>query len=182
MKIGIVLGSVRDERRGESVARWVAEQAAERGGATFELIDVRSFDLPILDDATQPSSRGGTYPDSRVQAWADKVAAQDGYIFVTPEYNHGVPGAFKNAIDHLGQELNPKPVAFVSYGAEGGVRAVEAWRLVVANFNMFDIRTQISLNLFSEFDGNQAKPNERRPEEFASLLDSLISIATKLSA
>ena len=182
MKIGIVLGSVRDGRAGESVAQWVIDQAAKRDDATFELIDVRSFDLPIVDDAQVPASRGGKYPGENVQAFADRMAAQNGFIFVTAEYNHGVPGAFKNAIDHLGPELNTKPVAFVSYGAESGVRAVEQWRPIVANFNMFDIRAQVPLNLFTEFDENGVKPNERRPDELTALFDSLIPIARKLAS
>lgn len=182
MKIGIVLGSIREGRKGLSVAQWVADQAVQRTDATYELIDLRSFDLPLLDDAQVPATRKGKYDNQRVQAWADKLAEQDGYVFVTAEYNHNIPGAFKNAIDHLGPELNTKPVAFVSYGAEGGVRAVEAWRLAVANFNMFDVRNQVSLNLFSEFDDDGVKPNERRPEELSELFAMVVKIAGKLAS
>ncbi|WP_331715971.1 NADPH-dependent FMN reductase [Tessaracoccus coleopterorum] len=73
-----------------------------------------------MTDSVIPAARGGVYPDARVQAFADAMDAFDGYIVVTPEYNHGIPGGVKNAFDHLGPELNTKPVAFVSYGAERG--------------------------------------------------------------
>lgn len=182
MKIGIVLGSIREGRKGLSVAQWVVDQAAERTDATYELIDLRSFNLPLLDDAQIPATRKGKYDNQNVQAWADKLAEQDGYVFVTAEYNHNIPGAFKNAIDHLGPELNTKPVAFVSYGSESGVRAVEAWRQAVANFNMFDVRNQVSLNLFAEFDDNGVKPNERRGDELSELFDMVVKIAGKLAA
>ncbi len=111
MKIGIVLGSIRDHRKGESVARWVLDNCPAREGVDVEIIDVSGFDLPLLSDETLPAMRGGSYDDPRVQSFADRIASCDGYIFVTAEYNHGIPGAFKNAIDLLGPELFGKPVA-----------------------------------------------------------------------
>lgn len=110
-------------------------------------------------------------------AWSEKIDALDGYVFVTPEYNHSVPGPFKNAFDSLGSEWSDKPVAFVGYGSAGAVRAVEHWRNIVANLSMFDVRNQLDLNLFTEFDDNGAAPNERRPEEMAAIFDDLERIA-----
>jgi len=182
MKIGIVLGSIREERNGTSVATWVRDNAADRADATFEIVDLASFDIPLLTDSVIPAMRGGVYPDARVQAFADAMDAFDGYIVVTPEYNHGIPGGVKNAFDYLSRELDTKPVAFVSYGAERGVRAVEQWRQVVANFNMFDIRAQVTLDLFTDFDGNGVNPAERKAGELSSLLDSLVPMAVKLAA
>ncbi|WP_220492167.1 NADPH-dependent FMN reductase [Propioniciclava sp. MC1683] len=103
MKVGIVLGSVRDGRAGEAVANWVAKGAAGRE-ATYELIDLKAFDVPLLTTNTHPMRAKKSYDDERVQAWSDAIDACDAYIFVTPEYNHGVPGALKNAVDSLGQE------------------------------------------------------------------------------
>lgn len=182
MKVGIIVGSIREGRAGAQVGEWVLETAQAHGGAEFELVDLQKFNVPLFTSATHPAAANRNYDDANVQAWGDKVNEFDAYIFVTAEYNHGVPGAFKNAIDHLGPELNTKPVAFVSYGAESGVRAVEQWRPIVANFNMFDIRAQVPLNLFTEFDENGVKPNERRPDELTALFDSLIPIARKLAS
>ena len=128
MKVGIVLGSVRDGRAGEAVANWVAKGAAGRE-ATYELIDLKAFDVPLLTTNTHPMRAKKSYDDERVQAWSDAIDACDAYIFVTPEYNHGVPGALKNAVDSLGQEWVGKTAALVGYGSVGGVRAIENWRL-----------------------------------------------------
>lgn len=173
MKIGIILGSIREGRSGESVANWVVEQAAKRDGVTYELVDLKSFDVPLLTSATVPGAAQKKYDDERVQRWSAAIDSYDAYVFVTGEYNHGVPGAFKNAFDSLGEEWAEKAVAFVSYGAEGGVRSVEHWRQIVVNFRMYGVRQQISLSLFTEFGENGAQPGERRVDEATQLFDQL---------
>lgn len=173
MKIGIILGSIRQERLGASVARWVVDQAVSREGVDYELIDLKAFDVPLLTSATVPGAANKQYDDERVRNWSTAIDDCDGFVFVTPEYNHGVPGALKNAFDSLGNEWADKAVAFVSYGAEGGVRAVEHWRQIVANFHMYGVRQQISMSLFSEFGPEGVQPAERRADEIATLFDQL---------
>ncbi|MDX2356444.1 NAD(P)H-dependent oxidoreductase [Dietzia sp. PP-33] len=173
MKIGIILGSIREGRNGAAVADWVAAEAASREDATYDLIDLKSFDVPLLTSATVPGAANKQYDDERVTRWSEAVDACDAFIFVTPEYNHGVPGGLKNAFDSLGNEWADKPVAFVSYGADGGVRAVEQWRQIVANFRMFGVRQQVSLSLFTEFGSEGLQPAERRADEIATLFDQL---------
>ena len=173
MKIGIILGSIRQGRSGASVARWVADQAVSREGVDYELIDLKAFDVPLLTSATVPGAANKQYDDERVRNWSTAIDNCDGFVFVTPEYNHGVPGALKNAFDSLGNEWADKAVAFVSYGAEGGVRAVEHWRQIVANFHMYGVRQQISMSLFSEFGPEGVQPAERRADEIATLFDQL---------
>lgn len=182
MKIGIIIGSIRDGRKGESVGRWVLEQAQGRQdeGVDYELLDLRSFDVPLLTSATVPGAAKKQYDSEQVTAWSTAVDACDAFIFVTPEYNHGVPGAFKNAVDSLGGEWMGKPVGFVSYGAESGVRAVEAWRPVVANFQMLDVRQQVSMSTFTEFDDEQVTPNDRRADELGTLLEQLLGLTRKV--
>lgn len=181
MKIGIILGSIREGRAGESVAHWVVEQAAEREGATYELIDLKSFDVPLLTSATVPGAANKQYDDERVTRWSQTIDSYDAFVFVTGEYNHSVPGGFKNAFDSLGEEWADKAVAFVSYGAEGGVRSVEHWRQIVANFRMHGVRQQISLSLFTEFGENGAQPAERRADEIATLFDQLEEAARRFA-
>lgn len=181
MKIGIILGSLREGANGESVANWVVEQAAARDAATYELVELRSFDVPLLTSATVPGAANKQYEDERVTRWSQAIDSYDAYVFATPEYNHGVPGGLKNAFDSLGNEWADKAVAFVSYGAEGGVRAVEHWRQIVANFRMFGVRQQVSLSLFTEFGENGAEPNERRAGEIATLFDQLEEAARRLA-
>jgi len=180
MKIGIIIGSIRDGRTGESVAAWVEEQVAGNTAAGFEVLDLRSFNVPLLTSATVPGAANKKYDSAEVTAWSQAIDACDGFIFVTPEYNHSVPGAFKNAFDSLGTEWAGKAVAFVSYGAESGVRAVEHWRQIVSNFSMGDVRQQVSVNLFAEFGPDGFAPNERRADEFATLLDQLLTLTGKL--
>lgn len=180
MKIGVIIGSIREGRCGASVGEWVMQAATQRPEADYELLDLKSFDVPLLTSATVPGAANKKYDSPQVTAWSKAIDACDGFVFVTPEYNHGVPGGFKNAFDSLGSEWLGKAVGFVSYGAEGGVRSVESWRTIVANFQMVDVRQQVSLQLFGEFDGNQVAPNDRRAGELATLFDQLEAMTAKL--
>ncbi|GAB95475.1 NAD(P)H-dependent FMN reductase [Kineosphaera limosa] len=172
MKIGIIEGSIREGRSGASVAKWVAQQAQGRD-AEYVLLVLADFDVPLLTSPVVPGAAKKQYDSPQVQAWSDAIDSCDGFVFVTPEYNHSVPGAFKNAFDSLGNEWSNKSVGFVSYGAECGVRAVEHWRQIVANFNMIGVRTQVSLSTFAEFDDAQCTPNERRPKELSNLFKAV---------
>ena len=178
MKFGIIIGSIREGRAGESVAQWVKQQADARGGdVTYELVDLNDYNVPLNSSTVVPGAANKQYDDPAVTAWSEKIDALDGYVFVTPEYNHSVPGPFKNAFDSLGSEWSNKPVAFVGYGSAGAVRAVEHWRNIVANLSMFDVRNQLDLSLFTEFDDNGTAPNERRPEEMTAIFDELERLA-----
>lgn len=174
-RIAIIVGSTRPNRNAPAVADWVYKNAQDRTDAEFELVDIADYDLPLLDEPNPPAM--GQYENEHTKKWAEKIASFDGYIFVTPEYNHSVPGPFKNAFDSLGSEWSNKPVAFVGYGSAGAVRAVEHWRNIVANLSMFDVRNQLDLSLFTEFDDNGAAPNERRPEEMTAIFDELERLA-----
>ena len=100
--------------------------------------------------------------------------ACDGYVFVTAEYNHSVPGTMKNAFDSLFGEWAGKPVAFVSYGADGGVRAVEHWRQIVGNLSMTDIRNQVALNIFGEdVENGELAPREHKQAALTRALSDL---------
>ena len=104
--------------------------------AEFELVDIKDFNLPLLDEPVPPSL--GKYSKQHTKKWAAKIASFDGFVFVTPEYNHGISGALKNAIDFLFAEWNNKAAGFVGYGSAGGVRAVEHLRLVMAEVQVAD--------------------------------------------
>jgi NAD(P)H-dependent FMN reductase len=127
-RIAIIIGSTRPGRKAEAIAQWVLDIARKRGDAEYELVDIAEYNLPHLDEAMPPSM--GQYSKAHTKAWAEKIASFDGFVFVTPEYNHSTSGALKNAIDFLYREWNNKAAGFVSYGSAGGVRAVEHLRLV----------------------------------------------------
>lgn len=170
-KIGIILGSIREGRSGEAIANWVKEIADKReSGVEYELLDLKSFNVPLLESATVPGMANGQYDNANVQAWADAIKSCDGFIFVTPEYNHSVPGPFKNAFDSIA-EWQGKTVAFVGYGFSGGVRAVEAWRLAVANFSMHQIRAQVEVNLITDMTDGEFTPADFK----AGLVDSILA-------
>lgn len=180
MTIGIIIGSIREGRAGAAVAQWVSDQVARRDGTRFEVIDLKEFDVPLLTAPVPPAAANREYDSEIVRRWSQAIDACDGFIFVTPEYNHGVPGALKNAVDSLGPEWFGKTVGFVSYGADGGVRAVEQWRQIVANLQMVDVRAQVALSLFQEFGDDGFKPHERRAGELDTLLEQLVNLTARL--
>src|SRR5437763_6013713 len=99
LRIAIIIGSTRPGRNGEAVGKWVYEIAQKRSDAEFELVDIKDFNLPLLDEPMPPIM--GQYSKPHTKAWATKIGSFDGFVFVTPEYNHGISGALKNAIDFL---------------------------------------------------------------------------------
>jgi len=173
MKIGIVIGSVREGRVGEGVARWVQERAASRSGVDYELIDLKGFELPVFTSATNPMMADRKYDSDVVTRWSAAIDECDGFVFVTPEYNHGVPGGLKNAVDSLGLEWVGKAVAFVGYGADGGVRSVEQWRQIIANFQMVDVRAQLALSIFTDFGEGGFAPSDRRADELTEVFNQI---------
>lgn len=181
VKIGIVIGSIREGRKGELVAKWVEQAFTAREGVEAEILDLKDFQVPLLTSATVPAAANRNYDSPEVTRWSQAVDSCDGFVFVTPEYNHGVPGPFKNAIDSIGPEWTGKTVAFVAYGADGGVRAVEHWRQIVVNFQMVDVRAQVSLSLFADFDQQGFAPQARRDGEIATLVDQLVDLTNRLA-
>lgn len=183
MKVGIIVGSIREGRLGEGIAKWVNDLAQGRDtGVEYELVDLKKFNVPLLESPVVPGAANKQYDNAQVQEWSNAIDSFDGFIFITPEYNHSVPGAFKNAFDALGSEWFGKAVSFISYGASGGVRATEAWRLIVSNFQMLQVRTALELSLFTDFGENGFEPNDRRIEEAASLFTDLEAMLNKVNA
>ena len=180
MKIGIILGSIREGRNGEAVAKWVQQAADARGTADYQTIDLKSFNVPLLTSATVPAAAGKQYDSAEAQAWSAAIDACDAFVFVTPEYNHSLPGAFKNAVDTLGAEWEGKAIGFVSYGSDAGIRVVEAWRSVVANFQMTDVRAQVALSLFTDFGADGFAPQDMRAAALTTLFDQVEAATAKL--
>jgi NAD(P)H-dependent FMN reductase len=170
--IAIILGSTRPGRNGEAVAKWVLEKAASRADATYELVDLADYPLPHLDEAMPPAY--GQYANDHTKKWAAKIDQFDGYIFVTPEYNHSTSGVLKNAIDYLYSEWNNKAAGFVSYGSVGGTRAVEHLRLVAAELQMATVRSQVALSLYTDFENFSAfKPGPQHDGAVDTLFDQI---------
>ena len=174
MRIGIVVGSTRPGRKGAGVGAWVHEIASRRTDAEFVLVDLADYDLVLLDEETVPSDAHREYASPATRRWSETIDGLDGFVWVTPEYNHGVPAALKNALDVLWPEWGNKTVGFVAYGFDGGTRSVEQWRMIVAAAFMIAVRPQVALQNFADFDGNTFTPLERRERELTSLLNHLV--------
>lgn len=174
LNLAIIIGSTRPGRVGEAVAQWVHALAQKRGDANYELVDIKDFNLPLLDEPV-PASQG-KYSKEHTKKWAAKVASFDGYVFVTPEYNHGTSGALKNAIDFVYAEWNNKAAGFVGYGSAGGARAVEHLRLVMAEMQVATVRNQVALSLFTDFEKfTTFKPAPHHEKSVGTMLDQLVS-------
>ncbi len=155
VNIKIILGSTRDARFGRKVADWVVSEVEKNKNINLELIDLKEYNIPFFNLASNPSympDPGYTGDTAKLQ---EKLKEADGFIIVTPEYNHGYPGVIKNMIDTFYNEWKIKPVSFVSYGGiSGGIRAVEQLRLVMIELHMVNIRDAVHIpfifNQFSE--------------------------------
>ena len=174
MKIAVVTGSTRPGRNNEAVARWVYKLARNRTDAEFELVDIKDYHLPLLDEPVPASL--GQYRQPHTKVWAAKIAAFDAYVFVTPEYNHSTSAALKNAIDYLFREWNNKAAGFVSYGGVGGARAVEHLRVILANVMVATVHAQVMLSLVTDFDNFATfQPDPRHEPEVHTMLDQVVA-------
>lgn len=179
-RIAIILGSTRPGRKGEAVAKWVHAHAAKRTDAEFELVDLAEQQLPLLDEPVPPSM--GKYSHPHTQKWAAKISPFDGFVFVTAEYNHGIPGALKNAIDFLYGEWNNKAAGFVSYGSVGGTRAVEQLRLVMAELQVATVRSQVALSLFTDFENfSKFSPGPQHTPALDAMLGQVVAWSDALA-
>lgn len=142
MHIAVILGSAREGRFGENVATWVMDRLGRREGFSGELIDLRDHELPFFDQAP-PARTGRDYATEGSKQLGRRLDQADGFVVLTPEYNHGYPAVLKNAMDHTFVEWNRKPVTFVGWGNVGGARAIEQLRLVAVEFEMAPLRRAV---------------------------------------
>ncbi len=174
-KVLIIVGSVREERVGEGIAKWVKKVAdSHSAGMEYEMVDLKGHGFGNYTDA-RPASliEEGQYATPGINKWAEKVDKADGYILVTPEYNHSYPGSLKNALDAVYTPWNKKPVSYVSYGSgAGGARAVEHLRGIAAELQQADIR--LATHIVNFFLGNLNEAGEPKdPTYTKNLQDQL---------
>lgn len=175
LKIAIVQGSVREGRNGEAVANWVYDFAIKRSDdVEYEVVDLAKYDLPMLGEELEGANHVGS--ETAIKEWSDKMASFDGYVFVTPEYNHAVGGALKNALDFLKPEVANKTAAFVGYGSLGGTRAHENLRLILGELQVADVQTALTFSLMTDFENMSVfKPADYHTANANGMLDQLIS-------
>jgi NAD(P)H-dependent FMN reductase len=179
LNIKVIIGSTRNKRFGERPARWIFEQLKKKDGVEAELLDLRDYAMPFFEEAETPSYKKQDYTNESVVRWTKKIAEADGFIIVSPEYNHGYPAVLKNAMDYVYKEWNNKAVGFVSYGSVGGGRVVEQLRLVSIELQMAPIRTAVHIPWETMYkaitdekiaDAELLKPFEAPAENFLTQL------------
>lgn len=175
LKIAIIVGSTRPVRNSEAVARWAYDIASARPEAEFDVVDLADHPLPYLDEPAPPII--GMYTHEHTKAWSALIDGYDAFVFVTPEYNHGVPAVLKNAIDFLFAEWGDKAAGFITYSAQGGgVRAAEHLRSVLAELKVATVRSLVTLTLTEDFrDYTTFAPSADKEQAVHTMLDELIA-------
>jgi len=164
--IAVLVGSLRKDSFNRQLAQALTKMAPQ--GWQFKISRIDDLPLYNQDDDAQQAE-----PVQRLKA---EIAAARGVVFVTPEYNHGISGALKNAIDFLFKEWNNKAAGFVGYGSAGGVRAVESLRLVMGEVMIATVRAQVMLSLFTDFENYTTfKPAAHHEKNVGDLLDQLVA-------
>ncbi|WP_180063066.1 NADPH-dependent FMN reductase [Acinetobacter sp. YH16042] len=161
MKLHIIVGSVREGRTAIKIANWLLSEIESYNYSTVEteIVDLKEWDLPIFAGAHPPLT--GIYDQPKQQAWADKIAQGDAFIFISPEYNHGYSPALKNALDYLGKEWGGKPAAYVSYGGTNGSRSIDQIRQVATQLGLIDSNAVVEIrDIFSRNQTDKFEPNE----------------------
>ncbi|MCH2006878.1 NADPH-dependent FMN reductase [Acinetobacter ursingii] len=161
MHIYIIVGSIREGRTAIKVANWVNYSLSSQPNTDLqaEIIDLKQWALPLFAGSHPPAT--GIYDQPKQQAWADKIAQADAFIFISPEYNHGYSPALKNALDYVGKEWQGKPAAFIGYGSSNGSRSISQIRQVTSSLDMIDpnavieIRDIFKRNQKEKFDANE---------------------------
>lgn len=128
MKLGIIIGSVRQGRTSGNYAKWIAAEAAKTEGVEVTIVDLLDFNLPMFDEAISPQYNQNRVVEGDVKRFLDTLAAQDAFVMVTPEYNRSIPGVLKNAIDFVAYEFAKKPIAIATHGSSNGAQAVAQLR------------------------------------------------------
>jgi len=144
----VVMGSIRAGRRCPQIVKWVIDIAKASSSLGYELVDLADWPLPMDDEPGIPE--GGHYTQPHTLAWSGKVAAADGFVFVTPQYNWGYPAALKNAIDHLYKEWEGKPAVIVTFGGHGGGKCAAQLRQVAEGVDMRPMATMPGIRLTRE--------------------------------
>lgn len=183
-RIGIVVGSTRQNRFADKPTEWIEKIARARGDVEVEVVDLRDYPMPFFNEATSPAR--SLSQDETARKWQRKLAELDGFVFITAEYNHGPTAVLKNAIDYAYNEWVKKPVAFVGYGGVGAARAVEQLRLHAIEMQMAPTRTGVHI-LMPDYlavvqHGKQLEELAHLNQSAEQALDQLVWWANALKA
>ncbi len=174
LKIKVIIGSTRQNRFSEYPAHWIFNEIKNREGVDAELLDLRDYPMPFYNDPVTPKRMNGNYNNEVVITWAVKIKEADGFLVVTPEYNHGYPAVLKNALDSVYIEWAHKPIGFLSYGTVGGARSVEQLRNVAVELQMVPTRNSVNIAAHWKLQDEQGNIKEHAFDEFKKDADILL--------
>lgn len=160
MKLAVVVGTTRENRVSPKEAKWVVNSANELNDVNAEVVDLADYPMPFFSEPMSPRYNPNRQIDPLAKKWLDKIAGFDAYIFVTPEYNHSIPGVLKNAIDYLTGELNRKPASVVSHGSVGGARATMHLKEILSESRAAIIPQAVAFTGLSEGVDDDGKLSE----------------------
>jgi NAD(P)H-dependent FMN reductase len=147
LKVGLIVGSTRQNRFADTPVAWLVEGAAARSDLQLEVLDLREYRLPFFDEPAPPVVAGGVFTQPEAENWRKRVGTFDAFIATVAEYNHGPTAVLKNAFDSALLEWQRKPIAFVGYGGAGAARAIEVLRGVVIELQMTPIRQEVNITM-----------------------------------
>jgi NAD(P)H-dependent FMN reductase len=160
MKLAIILGATRPNRQTEKEAKWVLATAEQLPEIEVELLDLRDYPMPFFNEPISPRYNPDRQIEPAVKKWLDKLVGFDAYVFVTPEYNHSIPGELKNTLDYLTWELLRKPVAVVSHGSAGGARAATDLKEILSESRAVPIPNSVAITGMSDMIDENGKLDE----------------------
>ncbi len=178
MKLQIIVGTTRPNRTTPRLAKWIASEAKELPGIEAEIVDLADYPMPFTDEPISPRYNQNRHPNAQAQKWIDKIAEGEAYIFVTPEYNHSIPGVLKNAIDYLTFEMVKKPATIASHGTVGGARATMHLKEILSESKAAIIPTQLAIaGMGSKIDenGNLSEEEKALPYGPTTALQNLLA-------
>lgn len=179
MKVAVIIGTIREGRQTPRQAKWVMKTLEDMEDVQAELVDLKDYPLPLFSEPMSPRYNPERNPVPEAQKWVNKLAEFDAYVFVTPEYNHSVSGALKNAIDYVDWQLNRKPAAVVSHGTAGGARAEVALKEILSESRMVPMSTvpgvaMNDLNKKIDEEGNLSEAEKANPYGPQTGLETLL--------
>lgn len=183
LKIGIIIGSVRQNRVSPQVAEFFLNRANELNieDVAFEIVDLKDYNLPEFDEPAPPVMLE-EYSSQNIKDWGAKIDSLDGFIFVTPEYNKAIPASLKNALEHLGGEWGHKAAGIVSFGSTLGVAATLSLRQILSNLNVATITPFGAFNLFTDFVDGKFQPAEVHDATINNLINTTVKWAKGLKS
>ena len=184
--ISVIVGSTRQGRFSEKPAHWILELVRRRN-IEGRLLDLRDYPMPFFDDAATPATPGrAPYANEVVRRWTAEIAAADGFVIVTPEYNYGPPAVLKNALDWVYPEWNRKALAFVSYGSAMGARGIQQLRATAIELQLAPIRPSVHIpvpTLLAHYQGGDVAKGLAELEAPAErMIDDLLWWTSALKA